>query len=267
MLDKEIQSIFNKEPAGNPGKELLMQLISFLDLTSLEGIDNEGSIQRLCSKALEIGEKGRIFPAAVCVYSPFVRKAKQYLSGTGVRVATVTGFFPSAQAPLFLKLEEVKFAVGEGADELDMVISRGKMLEGEEAFVYDEIAAVRELASGIHLKVILETGELKSSGIIRKASEIALSAGADFIKTSTGKSIPAATEEAAYVMLKVIREHFINTGEKRGFKPAGGISDPLQAMRYYILVNQIAGPEWLTRDLFRIGASRLADNLVKELLS
>jgi deoxyribose-phosphate aldolase len=248
-------------------KALLKQIISLLDLTTLEGTDNEITIENLCQRALGIGEKGLPMPAAICIYPPFVRKAKQLLSGTDIRIATVTGFFPSGQAPLFLKTEEVKFAIGEGADELDMVISRGKLLEGEDAFVYDEIAAIREIAVNKRLKVILETGELKVPEMIRKASEIAIAAGADFIKTSTGKYLPASTEEAASTMLNVIREQFIKTGRKTGFKPAGGIADPLQAIRYFTLVKQILGEDWLTKDLFRIGASRLADNLMKEIFA
>ena len=246
---------------------LLKRIISLLDLTTLEGTDNEITIENLCQRALVFGEKGLPMPAAICIYPPFVRKAKQLLSGTDIRIATVTGFFPSGQAPLFLKIEEVKFAIGEGADELDMVISRGKLLEGEDAFVYDEIAAIREVAVNKNLKVILETGELKVPEMIRKASEIAIAAGADFIKTSTGKYLPASTEEAASIMLNVIREQFIKTGRKTGFKPAGGIADPLQAMRYFTLVKQILGEDWLTKDLFRIGASRLADNLMKEIVA
>ena len=267
MFEKEIRTIFKNQSPENPGKDLLIQLISFLDLTTLEGTDNDESIVRLCQKALAMGEKGLPFPAAVCVYSPYIKRVKQLLSETKIKTATVTGFFPSAQAPLFLKLEEVKFAVGEGADELDMVISRGKLLEGEETYVFDEIAAIRDLAQNIHLKVILETGELKTPELIRKASEIAIAAGADFIKTSTGKSIPAVTEEAAYIILKVIKEHYLKTGIKKGFKPAGGISNPIQAMKYYLMIKHISGEEWLTSDLFRIGASRLVDNLLKEILT
>jgi deoxyribose-phosphate aldolase len=246
-------------------KEVLKKILSLLDLTTLEGTDNVMTIENLCNKALGIGAKGFPMPAAVCVYPTFIRQAKQLLSGTGIRIATVTGFFPSGQSPLFLKIEEAKFAVGEGADELDMVISRGKLLEGDDDFVFDEIAAIREAAGNKHLKVILETGELKSTEMIRKASEIAIAAGADFIKTSTGKCQPAATEEAASIMLTVIQDHFQKTGCRIGFKPAGGIADPLQAIRYMNLVNHIMGEEWLTKDLFRIGASRLADNLIYEI--
>jgi deoxyribose-phosphate aldolase len=248
-------------------KELLKRILSLLDLTTLEGTDNGITIENLCKKALGIGARGLPMPAAICVYPPFIRKAKQLLAETDIRIAAVTGFFPSGQAPLFLKIEEVKFAIGEGVDELDMVISRGKLLEGEYAFVFDEIAAIREEAGNKHLKVILETGELKDPDIIRKASEIAIAAGADFIKTSTGKFLPAATEEAAFIMLHVIREHFLKTARRIGFKPAGGISDSLQAMKYLTLVQQILGEEWLTKDLFRIGASRLADNLVNEIIN
>ena len=211
---------------------LLKRILSLLDLTTLEGTDNGNTIEHLCQRALGIGEKGLPMPAAICIYPPFIRKAKELLSGTDIRIAAVTGFFPSGQAPLFLKIEEVKFAVGEGADELDMVISRGKLLEGEDTFVYDEIVAIREVAVNKKLKVILETGELRVPEMIRKASEIAIAAGADFIKTSTGKYLPASTEEAASIIT---------------------------------LVKQILGEHWLTKDFFRIGASRLADNLIKEI--
>ena len=266
MTDTDTHNIFEGTVPGNPGKEELQQLISVLDLTSLDGTDNSGSIEHLCRKALDFGEKGLPYPAAVCVYSPFIREAKKLLSGTNIRVATVTGFFPSGQAPLFLKTEEARYAVDQGADELDMVISRGKLMAGETSFVFDEIAAIKEASGNAHLKVILETGELKTPGLIQLAGEIAIAAGADFIKTSTGKIVPAATEEAALIMLRVIREHFGKTGKQVGFKPAGGITEPLQAWRYALLLQRIAGVEWFTPELFRIGASRLADHFLKEIL-
>jgi deoxyribose-phosphate aldolase len=269
MIDPEkaIQKAFEKESQSGPAKEQLRQLVSFLDLTTLEGTDNNQSIEALCAKALGLGARGLPLPAAVCVYTPFIRKCRMLLKGTDIRIATVSGYFPSGQAPLSLKVDEVKFAVEEGADEVDIVISRGRLMEGDAAFVRDEIAAIREVMGHAHLKVILETGELKTKELIKQASEISIRAGADFIKTSTGKITPAATEEAAVIMLGVIRDYFRKTGRKIGFKPAGGISDPLQAWRYMVLVKSIAGEEWLTPELFRIGASRLADNLVKEILT
>jgi deoxyribose-phosphate aldolase len=247
-------------------KDAYRFLLSCIDLTTLEGSDTDARIKDLCKKAVSFGESGLPLPAAVCVYPPFVSLAKHQLKGTGIRTASVAGAFPSGQSPLSLRLLEVKYAVGEGADEVDMVISRGKFLEGDERFVFDEIAAVREICKNVHLKVILETGELKTEELIQRASEIAIAAGADFIKTSTGKIQPAATPEAAAVMLGVILDTFKATGKKIGFKPAGGISEPSQALQYFELVKSIAGDAWLSSNLFRIGASRLADKLAKEIL-
>jgi deoxyribose-phosphate aldolase len=238
-------------------------LLSCIDLTSLEGSDNKGKITELCHKACSFGQSGFPLPAAVCIYPPFVGLAKDQLKGTGILVATVAGAFPSGQSPLALRLEEVRYSINEGADEIDMVISRGRLLEGDESFVYDEIAATREACKAVTLKVILETGELKTPSVIRRASEIAIAAGADFIKTSTGKIQPAATEEAVRIMLEVIREQFQKSGKRTGIKPAGGISEPEQALKYYKLVEQVLGTDWLNKNLFRIGASRLADGLAQ----
>ena len=240
-------------------------LLSCIDLTTLEGSDNTARIVELCHKACSFGESGLPLPAAVCVYPPFVRLAKNQLKGTCIRVAAVAGAFPSGQSPLAVRLEEVRYTINEGADEIDMVISRGRLLEGDESYVFDEIAAIRELCKDVHLKVILETGELKTPALIRKASEIAIAAGTDFIKTSTGKIQPAATEEAMEIMLEVIREQYEKTGKKTGIKPAGGISEPKQALQYYLLTKRILGADWLNKNLFRIGASRLADGLSREI--
>lgn len=240
-------------------------LLSCVDLTTLEGSDNQAKITELCRKACSFGDAGLALPSAVCVYPPFARQAKNLLKGSGVRVAAVAGAFPSGQSPLPIRLEEVKYTVGEGADEIDMVISRGRMLEGDENYVFDEIATIREACRTLTLKVILETGELKDPSLIRRASEIAISAGADFIKTSTGKIQPAATIEAVETMLRVIREQFEKTGKRTGIKPAGGISEAEQALKYYELVERIAGKEWLNHNLFRIGASRLADGLAQKI--
>ena len=240
-------------------------LLSCIDLTTLEGTDNNGRIVELCRKACSFGESGLPLPAAVCVYPPFVRLAKKQLKGTDIRVAAVAGAFPSGQSPLSVRLEEVRYTINEGADEIDMVISRGRLLEGDESYVFDEIAAIREVCKEVYLKVILETGELKSPALIRKASEIAIAAGTDFIKTSTGKIQPAATEEAMEIMLEVIREQYEKSGKKIGIKPAGGISEPDQALQYYLLTKRILGTSWLNKNFFRIGASRLADRLAEKI--
>jgi deoxyribose-phosphate aldolase len=177
-------------------------------------------------------------------------------------VATAAAAFPSGQMPLSVKLEEIKYAIGEGADEIDVVISRGTFLAREYHKMFRELDTMRELTGHKTLKVILETGELQTPENIARASEIAIEAGADFIKTSTGKSNPAATEEAVFVMLQVIREYHRKTGKQIGIKPAGGISDPEKALNYHWLVTEILGKEWLTPGLFRIGASRLADQII-----
>ncbi|HOP14683.1 MAG TPA: deoxyribose-phosphate aldolase, partial [Lentimicrobium sp.] len=203
--------------------------------------------------------------AAVCVYPVFGRQVHTLLEGTGIHTACVAGAFPAGQSPIHVKLAEVKYAVEEGADEIDMVISRGKFLEDEYIEVFDEINAIKDVCGNVHLKVILETGELSDLSRIYDASVIAMKAGGDFIKTSTGKINPAATPEAAFVMLQAIRDYYESTGKITGFKPAGGISTPEQALVYVKLVESILGPEWLNSGLFRIGASRLADNLASEL--
>jgi deoxyribose-phosphate aldolase len=264
-IEKRVDDILAGKPEIINDKNIMKDIFSFMDLTTLEGSDNSEKIMQLCNKAVSFSGQGLPAPAAICVYPPFARQAKKILSGTGINVAAVTGYFPSGQAPLFLKLQEIKYTIDEGADEIDFVISRGKFLEGNEQYIHDEISSAKDLAKTLHLKVILETGELQTGANIKKASEIAISAGADFIKTSTGKFQPAATEQAAFIMLHVINEYYLRTGKKIGFKPAGGIASPLQAIRYYILVRDLLGEDWLTKDLFRIGASRLADNLRKEL--
>ena len=248
--------------------EAYKKILSLIDLTTLEGSDTEKKIISLCNKAKGYKLKGKGIPnvAAVCVYPPFVKIAKKNLEDTGIKVASVAGAFPSGQSPLFVKIEEVKYAINEGADEIDMVISRGKFLEGNYQEVFDEIAAIKDVCGDKHLKVILETGELESLKNIRKASEIAINAGADFIKTSTGKISPAATEPAFIVMLDTIKEYYEKTEKMIGIKPAGGISEPWQALNYLVLVKDILGDKWLNKNYFRIGASRLADKILTEIL-
>lgn len=204
--------------------------------------------------------------AAVCVYPTMVGIAKKALNGSKINVAAVATAFPSGQSTLDIKLSDTRFAVAEGADEIDMVISRGKFLEGEYAFVFDEIAAVKEACGKAHLKVILETGELSTLDNVRLASDIAMEAGADFIKTSTGKVQPAATLPVTLVMLEAIRDYYYKTGKKIGMKPAGGISNSKLAIKYLIAVNETLGEAWMSPDLFRFGASSLANDLLMQIM-
>lgn len=261
-IDERIHKIQNKTIAEAELKKIYRTIFNCIDLTTLEGSDNTQKINQLCTKALDYKSNlktGTV--AAVCVYMPFVRQAKVMLEGSSIEVATVACAFPSGQLPLHLKLAEVGWAAEEGADEIDMVISRGKMLEGDYDAVLQEIKAVKAACGKARLKVILETGELKTVELIRKASEIALLGGADFLKTSTGKINPAATTEAVVVMLDTIKEFYQQTGKQVGLKPAGGIAEPEDALLYYKLTEEIVGNNWLNNNWFRIGASRLADKL------
>lgn len=251
---------------GNPCmgmQETYRFILNCIDLTSLEGSDTPDKIRELCRKAVSFRDDGRgVRPvAAVCVYPPFVALAKEMLAGTGIKVASVAGAFPAGQSPLSVKLAEVGYALEQGADEIDMVISRGKFLDGRYEEVYDEIRAVRDLCKAATLKVILETGELKTPDNIYRASQLAIAAGADFIKTSTGKIAVNATPEAFVVMMDAIKEHFNETGHKVAIKAAGGISDPDTACQYVTLLANVLGQEWLCNERFRFGASRLASRI------
>lgn len=246
-------------------KDAMRFALGMLDLTTLEGADTIPKVSELCKKAVSYQALGLPNVAAVCIYPVFARQVKGLLSGSGLHTASVAGAFPAGQSPLHIKLAEIKYAIDEGADEIDMVISRGKFLQGDYIEVFEEINAIKDLCGGIHLKVILETGEIGDLSKIYDASILAMKAGGDFIKTSTGKISPAATPEAAFVMLQAIKNFYESTGKYIGFKPAGGVSTPEQALVYVRLVESILGPEWLTNKLFRIGASRLADKLVEAL--
>lgn len=248
-------------------KKIYGELVGFIDLTSLEAVDNKERIDALIQKALSTikPEAELNGVAAVCVYPVFVRQVADGLKGTKIQIAAVAGAFPSGQSPLHLRLEEVKYTVAEGATEIDMVISRGRMLAGDRDFVFHEVAEHKKACGNAHLKVILETGELKDPLFIYDASMISMEAGADFIKTSTGKIQPAATLEASWVMLEAIKDFYHKTGKKVGFKAAGGIAEPDVAVHYYLLVRKILGDEWLTPSLFRIGASRLLDKLLQKI--
>lgn len=241
--------------------------ISMMDLTTLEGKDTPGKVRQLCQKALRpLDSDGSIGPcAAICVYPNLVPVAKEVLRGSSVKVASVATAFPSGQSPLAVKLDDTRRAVDLGADEIDMVIDRGAMLVGDYGKVFDEIAATKEACGPAHLKVILETGELGSYDVVRKASEIAIAAGGDFIKTSTGKIQPAATPPVTLVMLEAIRDHYYATGRRIGMKPAGGVRTAKQALHYLVIVKETLGDAWLTPDLFRFGASALLNDVLMQL--
>lgn len=239
-----------------------------VDLTTLEGMDTAGKVIQLCQKAKRPHPYQPDLPtvAAVCVYPRLVSVAEKALRGTSIHVASVATAFPSGMAPLEVKLEETRQAIEDGADEVDMVISRGEFLEGNYNYVFDEIAAVKEIVGKAHLKVILETGELQTYGNIRKASDLAMHAGADFIKTSTGKVKPAATQPVTLVMLEAIRDYYYRTGHMVGMKPAGGIRKAKQAIQYLVLVNETLGGNWLHPDYFRFGASSLTNDLLLQIV-
>jgi deoxyribose-phosphate aldolase len=240
--------------------------VSMMDLTTLEGKDTPGKVVQMCQKARWPHEREDIPScAAVCVYPNLVPVAKKALEGSTVKVASVATAFPSGLSPLEVKLDDVRRAVGFGADEIDMVIDRGAMLSGLFNKVFDEIAATKEACGPAHLKVILETGELGTYDVVRKASHIAMLAGADFIKTSTGKIQPAATPPVTLVMLEAIRDHFYRTGKRIGMKPAGGIRTAKQALHYLVIVKETLGDAWLTGDMFRFGASVLLNDVLMQL--
>lgn len=249
-------------------KYALRLALTMVDLTTLEGMDTPGKVRQLCSKAKRPYSGDLQIPAvaAVCVYPPFVRIAKQELHATGIQVASVATAFPSGHATLTEKIAEVKYCVDEGADEIDMVISRGEFLAGNYNFTFDEIAAIKQACGPAHLKVILETGELQTLENVRKASDIAMHAGADFIKTSTGKVTPAATQPVTLVMLEAIRDFYLKTGIKVGMKPAGGIRDSKTALRYLVMVKETLGADWLNPSMFRFGASVLANDLIMQII-
>ncbi|MBO6079794.1 MAG: deoxyribose-phosphate aldolase [Bacteroidales bacterium] len=242
-------------------------ILGSIDLTTLEGSDTEEKVRKLCDTAISFRDDEKQIPstASVCVYPPFVAVAKDQLKGTGIHVASVAGAFPSGQLPIQLKVAEVTYAVAQGADEIDMVISRGAFLSGKFQQVYDEIRAIRNACPKQKLKVILETGELETPQNIYRASQLAIHAGADYLKTSTGKIAVNATPEAFWVMMLAIQQHYQNTGEKVGIKVAGGVSTPEQAYTYLHIWRQNMGKDWVTPDLFRVGTSRLATKIFEKI--
>ena len=246
----------------------LKMALNMIDLTTLEGKDTPGKVKQMCYKAQHLHDFHPNLPsvAAVCVYPTMVGVAAKAVQGSGVKVASVSTAFPSGQAPLDVKIRDTKFAVDEGADEIDMVISRGKFLSGEYNFVFDEIAAIKEACGKSRLKVILETGELVTLDNVRRASDIAMYAGADFIKTSTGKIQPAATMQVTYTMLQAIRDFYTTTGIQIGMKPAGGISNSKLALHNLVMVKETLGEQWLTNEWFRFGASSLANDVLMQII-
>ncbi|RBY93226.1 deoxyribose-phosphate aldolase [Blastococcus sp. TF02A-30] len=238
--------------------------ISMVDLTTLEGADTPGKVRSLAAKAKQPDPTDPTTPkvAAVCVYGDLAGVAREALQGTGIHVAAVATAFPSGRASKAVKLADVRDAVDNGADEIDMVIDRGAFLAGRYLDVYDEIVAVKEACGDAHLKVILETGELKTLDNVRRASWIAMLAGGDFIKTSTGKINPAATLPVCLVMLEAVRDFRAATGRQIGMKPAGGIRTTKDAIKHLVMINETVGPDWLDPDWFRFGASSLLNDLL-----
>jgi deoxyribose-phosphate aldolase len=240
--------------------------ITMIDLTTLEGADTEGKVRSLCAKARRPDPERPDVPqvAAVCVYPDLVETAVDALNGTKINIASVATAFPSGRASLRVKVADTEFAVQSGATEIDMVIDRGAFLSGRYGQVFEEITTIKQACGSAHLKVILETGELATYDNVRRASWLALLAGGDFIKTSTGKVSPAATLPVTHVMLQAVRDWHTATGELRGVKPAGGIRNTKDAIRYLVAVHEVAGPEWLSPNLFRIGASSLLNDLLMQ---
>jgi len=279
----ERADFFTKRSVKKDSKLTALYLaLSMCDLTTLEGSDTPGRIQQLCAKARQpvpsllienLLQKKNLAPipsvAAVCVYPLMVPVAAKALAGSGIGIASVATAFPSGQAPLEIKTKDTLFAIENGATEIDMVINRGAFLSGRYQEVFDEIIAIKRICSQagskVHLKVILETGELGSFDRVRLASDIAIEAGADFIKTSTGKITPAATLPVTLVMLHAIADHYKRTGNKIGMKPAGGIRNAKQALHYLCMVKETLGDDWLNPELFRFGASALVNDLLKQI--
>jgi deoxyribose-phosphate aldolase len=266
---EERASRFTKRSIKNETKINGLKLaLNMIDLTTLEGKDTDGKVKQLCYKAQHLLDAYPGLPtvAAVCVYPSMVKVAKKALGDSGIKVASVATAFPSGQASRDVKIRDTQFAVNEGADEVDMVISRGKFHMGEYNFVFDEIAAIKEACGDARLKVILETGELVTYDKVRRASDIAMYAGADFIKTSTGKISPAATMPVTLVMLEAIRDFYYKTGKRIAMKPAGGISKSKLALHYLVMLNEVLGEEWMNNQWFRFGASSLANDILMQLM-
>ncbi len=264
---EERASKFERRSIKRDSKVAGMKLvISMIDLTTLEGSDTPGKVRMLCRKARRPIAREDCPPvAAVCVYPSMVPVAVEEVGETDINVASVATYFPSGQVPLDEKLEDIEEAVDGGADEIDTVINRGAFLSGDYQTVHEEVRRSKEACGDAHLKVILEVGELQTYDNVRLASQIAIDAGADFIKTSTGKVSPKASIPVTLVMLEAIRDHYLETGEKVGMKAAGGIRDAKESLRYLATVKETIGDEWLTPDLFRFGASSLLNDVLLQI--
>lgn len=266
-IQAQVAALIEKKVAENNREEVKKFLFNCIDLTTLNTIDSDGSVMRFTEKVNKFDEE---FPdlknvAAICVYPNFAQVVKDTLEVEGVHIACVAGGFPSSQTFTEVKVAETALALADGANEIDIVISVGAFLSEDYETMCEEIMEIKETCKERHLKVILETGALKTASNIKKASILSMYAGADFIKTSTGKMQPAATPEAAYVMCEAIKEYYELTGNKIGFKPAGGINTVQDALVYYTIVKEVLGEEWLNNGLFRLGTSRLANLLLSEI--
>ena len=266
-VQERVARLFSRSIKKESKVAALNNILSMIDLTTLEGKDSPGKVRQLCYKAAHLHNQFPDLPkvAAICVYPPMVPVAKNALRRTGIKVASVATAFPSGMSSLAAKLEEVKAVVDAGADEVDMVISRGAFLRGEYDRVGEEIVKVKETCREAQLKVILETGELVTLDNVRIASILAMNSGADFIKTSTGKVSPAATPPVVLIMLEAIRDFYLQTGKKIGMKPAGGISKAKLAVQYLVMVRETLGQDWLCPELFRFGASSLANDVLMQI--
>ena len=266
--EERVSRLFSRSIKRESKVQALKMILSMIDLTTLEGKDSPGKVKQLCYKAAHLHDQHPGLPAvaAICVYPNMVPVAKIALAGTNIKVASVATAFPSGMTNLSAKLKEVRSVVDAGAEEVDMVISRGKFLSGDLEFVSDEVAQIKDACGAAKLKVILETGELVTLDNVRRASDLVMHAGADFIKTSTGKINPAATPVVVLTMLEAIRDHYLQTGYKIGMKPAGGVSTAKQGIQYLVMVRETLGQAWLTPDLFRIGASSLANDVLMQII-
>jgi deoxyribose-phosphate aldolase len=266
-VEERIQSLTRRSIKRESKMWALELAIRMMDLTTLEGKDTEGKVRSLCAKGMRPDATDPSIPsvAAICIYPALVPVAKRALKGSGVKVASVATGFPSGQTFTDVKLLETRQAVEAGADEIDMVIDRGAFLQGDYRTVFDEIVAVKEACGEAHLKVILETGELETYDNVRRASVLAMAAGADFIKTSTGKVQPAATLPVTLVMLEAIRDFHRRTGRMVGMKPAGGLRTAKDAIQYLVVLYETLGPRWMTPEWFRIGASTLLNDVLMQI--
>ena len=266
--EERVSRLFSRSIKKDSKVQALKMILSMIDLTTLEGKDSPGKVKQLCYKAAHLHDQYPGLPAvaAICVYPNMVPVAKVALAGTNIKVASVATAFPSGMTTLSAKLKEVRSVVDDGAEEVDMVISRGKFLSGDLDFVGDEVAQIKDACGAAKLKVILETGELVTLDNVRRASDLVMHAGADFIKTSTGKINPSATPVVVLTMLEAIRDHYLQTGYKIGMKPAGGVSTAKQGIQYLVMVRETLGQAWLTPDLFRIGASSLANDVLMQII-